>query len=97
MTTLEFKFRTGDITIDYQKCAGCKTHDCISACQKFGATLYRLENGRPLLVYSPEETERRCIEDLACEIYCQSRGNKGLTIHLDTFGLDEYRKKVGIA
>jgi NAD-dependent dihydropyrimidine dehydrogenase PreA subunit len=96
MTILEFKFRTGSITIDYEKCVGCQTHDCVSACQKFGTTLYRLENGRPVLVYSPEETGRRCIEDLACEMYCQSDGNKGLHIYLDMFGLDEYRKKVGL-
>jgi len=43
-----------------------------------------------------EEVQRRCIEDLTCELYCQARGNKGLEIFLDMFGLDEYRQKVGL-
>ena len=94
MGTLEFSFRTGSISIDYARCAACRTHDCVSACQKFGTTLYRLEGGRPVLIYSAEETGRRCIEDLACERYCLDDGNKGLSIHLDMFGLEEYRKKV---
>ncbi len=97
MAGFEFPFRTGKIAIDYDKCAACATHDCVPACQKFGTTLYRLENGRPVLMYSLEETGRRCIEDLSCEIYCQSHGNKGLVINLDMFGLEEYRKKIGLA
>jgi hypothetical protein len=97
MPGLEFSFRTGKITIDYMKCAACTTKACIDACKKFGTTLYKLEGGNPVLIYSLEETGRRCIEDLACEIYCQSQGNKGLTIRLEMFGLDEYRKKVGTA
>lgn len=96
MSTREFTFRTGSITIDYAKCADCRTHDCVSACAKFGTTLYRLEGGRPALVYAGEETGRRCIEDLACERYCQDDGNKGLAIHLDMFGLEEWRRRVGI-
>ena len=96
MPGLEFAFRTGKITIDYALCADCKTHICIDACKKFGATLYRLENGNPVLIYSADETQRRCIEDLACEIYCEAQGNRALTIHLDMFGLDKYRKQMGL-
>jgi NAD-dependent dihydropyrimidine dehydrogenase PreA subunit len=97
MSYLEFSFRTGKITIDYGKCADCTTKACIDACKKFGTTLYKLEGGNPVLIYSLEETGRRCIEDLACETYCQSQGNNGLIIHLDMFGIEEYRKKVGTA
>ena len=96
MSDIEFKFRTGKITIDYAKCAECKTRPCIDACKKYGTTLYKLEGGKPVLISSLEETGRRCIEDLACEIYCQSQGNKGLVIDLEMFGLEEYRKKVGL-
>lgn len=96
MNGIEFAFRTGKIAIDYALCATCKTHICVDACKKFGTTLYRLENGNPVLIYSLDETQRRCIEDLSCEIYCQAQGNKALTIHLDMFGLNEYRKKVGL-
>jgi len=97
VTGLEFSFRTGKITIDYTLCAACKTHVCVDACTRFGTTLYRLENGNPVLIYSPEETQRRCVEDLTCEIYCQEQGNKALTIHLNMFGLDGYRKRMGLA
>lgn len=97
MADIEFTFRTGKIAVDYQKCRDCQTYACIGACEKFGITLYKLVDGRPVLIYSLEETGRRCIEDLACEIYCQSRGNKGLIISLDMFGLEEYRQKVRLA
>jgi hypothetical protein len=96
MTGVKFTFRTGNIVIDYQRCAACKTRPCVDACKKFGTTLYKLEGGLPVLIYSVEDTGRRCIEDLSCEVYCQSLGNKGLVINLDMFGLDEYRKKVGV-
>jgi len=97
MTRLEFAFRTGKITIDYTKCAECKTYACVDACKVYGTTLYKLEQSKPVLIYSLDETQRRCIEDLSCELDCHSLGNKGLVIHLDMFGLDEYRKKVGLA
>ncbi|MDD5287525.1 MAG: ferredoxin family protein [Dehalococcoidales bacterium] len=96
MNGLEFAFRTGKISIDYEKCVRCTTHICIESCKKYGTTLYKLEKGNPVLIYSLDETQRRCIEDLSCELHCQSQGNKGLIMHLDMFGLDEYRKKVGL-
>ena len=97
MDKLEFNSRTVKISVDYAKCATCKTKNCIEACKKFGTTLFKLEGENPVLVYSEEETQRRCIEDLACEIYCQSQGKKGLVIHLEMFGLNSYRKKVGLS
>jgi len=93
MATLEFTFRTGKVTIDLERCRECVTHDCVDACAKFGATLFRLEDGLPVLVFTAEESGRRCIEDLACELYCRDNGNRGLKISLDMFGLDEYRQK----
>jgi len=96
MADLEFNFRTGKVTIDYRKCKTCKSYACVKACSLFGTNLYRLEKGKPVLMSSPEETGRRCIEDLTCELYCHSHGNKGLTIDLDMFGLEDYRKKRGL-
>ncbi len=97
MTTLEFPFRTGKVTIDLEKCRGCQSYDCVEACARFGGNLFKVEDGLPVLIPSAEEAGRRCIEDLACELYCQDNGNKGLQITLDMFGLDEYRRKVGLA
>jgi|GEM_PF-197483 len=97
MASLEFPFRTGKVTIDLEKCRGCETHACVDACARFGGSLFKVEDSVPALIPTAEEAGRRCIEDLACELYCQDNGNKGLRITLDMFGLDEYRKKIGLA
>jgi hypothetical protein len=96
MSKLEFTFRTGKISLDYEKCTNCTTHICVDSCNKYGSSLYKLEKGIPVLIYSIDETQRRCIEDISCELYCESQGKKGLIIYLNMFGLDEYRKKVGL-
>jgi len=96
MSNIEFTFRTGKIVIDTERCAACRTLACVNACKTYGAGLFQDNRGKLGLVNNPEETGRRCIEDLACEIYCQRDGNKGLKIYLDMFGLEEYRKKVGL-
>jgi len=96
MASIEFTFRTGKIVIDTEKCAGCRTMPCIAACKTYGAGLFQGNDGKFSLVNNAEETGRRCIEDLACEIYCQRDGNKGLRIHLEMFELEDYRKKVGL-
>ncbi len=94
MTVFEFPFRTGKVVIDYEKCRDCESYACVDACARFGGNLFKVEDGKPVLIPTIEETPRRCIEDLTCELYCQSHGNKGLEIVLDMFGLDEYRQKV---
>ena len=96
MTVFEFPFRTGKVIIDYEKCRDCESYACVNACAKFGGNLFKVEDNKPVLIPAIEETPRRCIEDLTCELYCQSDGNKGLTIVLDMFGLNEYRQKIGL-
>ena len=93
----ELPFRTGKVVIDYDKCLDCESYACVKACSLFGGNLLRVEDGRPVLIPTAEEAKRRCIEDLACELYCQTYGNKGLRIVLDMFGLDEYRERIGLA
>jgi len=92
MATYKFSFITGEVIVDYDKCKNCETYACIKACSLFGRAILRIEDGKPILI--SEEGNKRCIEDLACELYCQAYGNKGLKITLDMFGLDEYRRKV---
>ena len=94
MKVYEFPFTTGKVTIDYQKCQHCQSYACVKACSLFGRAILRIDNGKPVLV--SEEANKRCIEDLSCEIYCQDYGNKGLKINLDMFGLNEYRTKIGL-
>jgi len=94
MKVFEFPFTTGKVTIDYQKCEDCQSYACVKACSLFGRALLRIENGKPVLISG--EANKRCIEDLSCEIYCQDYGNKGLKLNLDMFGLNEYRNKLGL-
>ncbi len=96
MAIYEFPFRTGKVVIDYAKCQSCENYACVKACSLFGTNLFRIQDDRPVLIMSLEETKRRCIEDLTCELYCQAYGNKGLKIVLDMFGLEEYRHKTGL-
>ena len=96
MAGIEINFRTGKITIDDKRCVGCETHACISACARFGTNLLKLDKGHVELVYSEEETGRRCTEDMTCQIYCEREGNGALVLKLDSFGLDEYRRKTGL-
>ena len=96
MAVYEFSFRTGKVMIDYEKCKDCENYACVKACSLFGGNLFRIQYGKPVLISSLEEVKRRCIEDLTCELYCQAYGNKGLNIFLDMFGLEEYRRKIGL-
>ena len=95
MSVYEFPFATGKVAIDYEKCRDCKSYACVKACSLFGRAILRIEDGKPVLI--SEDANKRCIEDLGCEFYCQAYGNKGLSIFLDMFGLDEYRCKVGLS
>ena len=88
-----FRFRTGQITIDHGKCARCDNYACVKADSLFGTNVLRIQHGIPVLTISPEDAKRLCNECLTCELYCQSYGNKGLSMDLDMFGLSEYRAK----
>ena len=94
MAVFEFQFRTGKVIIDYEKCRSCESYACVDACARLGGNLFEVEDGKPVLIQTPGEAQRRCIEDLTYELYCQSHGNKGLEIVLDMFGLNEYRQKI---
>ena len=94
MAIYEFPFATGRVAINYEKCKDCENYACIKACSLFGRGILRVEDDKPVLI--SEDAHQRCIEDLACELYCQAYGNRGLKINLDMFGLEEYRRKVGL-
>ena len=97
MPIYEFAFATGRVAIDYEKCRDCQNYACVKACSLFGRSILRVQDGKPVLIPSSEEAKRLCIEDLSCELYCQTYGNKGLKISLDMFGLDEYRREMGLS
>jgi hypothetical protein len=87
------RFRTGEIAIDYEKCAHCDNYACVKADSLFGTGVLRIQSRKPVLATSPNDAKRLCNECLTCELYCQSYGNKGLRISLDMFGLDEYKAR----
>ncbi|HXZ91142.1 MAG TPA: hypothetical protein VEG61_08765 [Candidatus Dormibacteraeota bacterium] len=91
-----FSFRTGEVTIDHNKCARCENYACIKADSLFGTGLLRIQGNKPVLATNSDEAKRICSECLACEIYCQAYGNGGLRIKLDMFGLDQYRSRLKI-
>jgi NAD-dependent dihydropyrimidine dehydrogenase PreA subunit len=95
MDTYEFSFATGKVTIDREKCKDCRSYACVKACSLFGRSILRVEGGKPVLI--SEDANKRCIEDLGCELYCHTYGNKGLNITLDMLGLEEYRQKIGLS
>lgn len=95
MAIYEFSFITGKVTIDYEKCKDCENYACVKACSLFGRAILRVEDGKPVLI--SEDANKRCIEDLTCELYCQTYGNRGLNIILDMFGLEAYRYKIELS
>lgn len=95
MAIYEFPFITGKVTIDYEKCKDCENYACVKACSLFGRAILRVEDGKPVLI--SEDANKRCIEDLTCELYCKTYGNRGLNIILDMFGLEAYRHKIELS
>jgi ferredoxin len=78
-----FRFRTGEIAIDHQKCKDCGNYACIKADSLFGTSVLRIRNRKPVLAVGLEDAKRLCNECLACELYCQTYGKQGLRIELD--------------
>lgn len=84
---LKFKIKTGTIEIDDEKCDVCKSYACIKACSLYGRDILKLQNGKPTLRYSKEETKRRDNECLACEEACRVDGEDAICITLPIRGL----------
>ena len=94
---MEFSERTIKIIIDETKCQGCATHACVAACKTFSRGILVLKDGKPAVVDSCEDLERKGTECLACEYECWFRGNSAITIEAPIQGLDEYQAKHGTA
>ncbi|NIN52905.1 MAG: hypothetical protein GTN80_07450 [Nitrososphaeria archaeon] len=94
---LEFEFRTGKVIIDYDKCIAPECgFACVKADRLYGRSVLKIEGSRPILSVSREEAKRLCNECLGCELDCEFYGNKAIRIELPLFGLNEYRKRMGI-
>lgn len=89
-----FVTMTGSIHVETAKCAECSTKACISSCSP---KILKDENGSPKLAIDPKEAKKgKCIECLACELACMSKGKGALKIVLPIEGLKEYREKNGL-
>ena len=93
---MEFEERTIKVVIDEQKCQGCKTYACVSACKLYSRAVLVLKEGKLTASGDMEFIKRVGTECLACEYECRTRGNGAITIFAPTPGLDEYRHRLGI-
>jgi hypothetical protein len=92
-----FEERTIKVIIDDKKCLTCKTHACVAACKTYARGILVLKDGKPVLGGDAEYGKQRGTECLACEYECWFRGNSAITIEAPIPGLDEFRKKHGVA
>ena len=90
-----FRFRTGRVLVDYDKCADCRNYACIKADSLFGTSVMRIRDRRPVLAVGEDDAHRICNECLTCEIYCQLYGNNGLRIELGSFRVDIRNQTIG--
>ncbi len=90
---LEFETRTGKIILDYSKCNGCNSFECVKACSLYGRGVLRIRGGKPVLGVSLEDAKRLCNECLACEIHCLLKANGAIKIILPIPGLEEYKRR----
>jgi hypothetical protein len=95
MTDNRFVFKvrsTGTVAINLGECTLCESKACISVCQSQGGPLVLdAERGVPAVKWSLAEIERGgCVECLGCELDCELRGRKAVTITLPMERFEEY-------
>ena len=91
---MEFHEQTITVSIDESKCAACESKACIAACKTYARGILVLKDGVPAV---EGDAKRLGTECLACEYECWLRGKGAIAIEAPIPGLDEYRKKLGIA
>jgi len=88
-----FNTVTGRITFDHQVCRTCETQPCIPECVP---KILKAEKGVPVLAITREEAAKgKCIECLACETECVTKGKGGGFIDLPIEGLEAWRTAAG--
>lgn len=87
MSELRFNvFSGGTVTIDYSRCAKCKSKICIELCQTVGnGNILELnQDGQPVLKVEQELVARgACVEDMGCLLACQIQGEDAIVFDLD--------------
>lgn len=93
MKTYQFEvFSGGTVTFDHEVCLTCETKACVAVCNQPNlACVLELKDGVPVLRVTAEEAKRgACIECLACELDCQTKGRGGVTFALPMPELDAH-------
>jgi hypothetical protein len=91
---MEFQEQTITVSIDERKCDACESKACIAACKTFARGILTLKGGVPVV---EGDAKRLGTECLACEYECWFRGKGAIRIEAPIPGLEEYRKKRGVA
>lgn len=88
-------FSGGNVTFDHEVCARCESKACVVVCnQPSLACVLALEGGVPVLRVTQAEAKRgACIECLACELDCQTKGLGGVSFSLPMPELDAHLAK----
>ena len=93
MKTLAFDvFSGGTVTFDLEICARCESKACVVVCNQPNlACVLELKDNLPSLRVTPEEAKAGgCIECLACELDCRTKGLGGVTFSLPMPELDAH-------
>ncbi len=93
----EFQEQTIKVVVDESKCKSCESKACVAACKLYARGMLVIKDGKPALTGDAEFAKRVGTECLACEYECWFRGNSAIKIEAPTPGLDEYRRKRGLA
>lgn len=85
-------FSGGTVTFDHDVCVRCETKACVVVCNQPNlACVLELKDNLPVLRVTPEEAKSGgCIECLACELDCQTKGLGGVTFVLPMPELDAH-------
>ena len=93
MKTFSFEvFSGGTVMFDHDVCARCETKACVVVCNQPNlACVLELKDNLPALRVTPEEAKSGgCIECLACELDCRTKGLGGVTFALPMPELDAH-------
>ncbi|MCH7720658.1 MAG: acetate--CoA ligase family protein [Planctomycetes bacterium] len=80
-----FKITGGTVYIDHSECDAATN----KVLMEYGAGVFKIENGKPVLAIDESEAAGMDSELIACEVECRARANDAVYVDLPIEGLDE--------
>lgn len=80
-----FKITGGTVYIDHAQCDDATNKLLL----EYGAGVFKIENGKPVLAIDESEAAGMDSELIACEVECRARANDAVYVDLPIEGLDE--------